>query len=563
MADTTYAWLKSYSDHVSWDMNITAHPVFHLLEETAQKYGEKPGFNFLGKATSWAQLNDHANKFAKGLQEILGVKKGQRVGLFLPNCPYFLIAYYGVLKAGATVVNFNPLYVERELEHQIEDAEVDIMVTVDVAMLFEKMETMLASTRLSRVIVAKFEHLLPFPKNYLYSLLKAKDIAKIPPREDVIWYHNLIQNDGLFSHPDIKPEDDIAVIQYTGGTTGVPKGAMLSHENVYANVIQVENWFYQIRTGEDKMVGVLPFFHVFAMTAVMNISVRFAMEICALPRFELNQTLKLISKTKATFFPAVPAIYTAINNHPKIDKYDLSSVKYCISGGAPLPVTVKEKFEELTGCVLVEGYGLTESAPVACVNPVDGNNRSGSIGLPLPQTDIRLYDPETGDVVPTGEKGELCIKGPQVMKGYWKKPEETKQTFTADGYLRTGDIATMDEDGYFYIVDRIKDLIITNGYNVYPRHVEEAIYLHPNIEECIVGGIPDETRGESVKAWIKVKDGRELDQKDLETFLEDKLSKIEHPRIYEFRSEPLPKTLIGKLSRKDVLEEEKQKKSED
>lgn len=556
MLKSTPLWVNSYPKNLKWDAQIEAKPVFSLLEDTTKKFGTSPGFSFLGKTLSWGRLNTQVNQFAKGLQDKLSLKKGQRVGLFLPNCPYFLIAYYGILKAGGTVVNFNPLYAEKELEYQIEDAEVDIMITVDVEMLYEKMSKMLSNTRLQKLILAKFDDLLPFPKNILYRTFKAKDIAKVKNSEDIYWYHDLINNNGDVAPVDISPETDIAVLQYTGGTTGVPKGAMLTHANVYANVIQVERWFYNIKTGQEKMVGILPFFHVFAMTAVMNISVRFAMELCALPRFDLDQTLKLIHKERPTFFPAVPAIYTAMNNHKKIDHYDLSSVKYCISGGAPLPVEVKKKFEEMTGCVLVEGYGLTESAPVACVNPIEGENKAGSIGLPLPATHIVLRDPETGDDVALGEKGELCIKGPQVMLGYWNKPDATKDTFTEDGYLKTGDIAIQDEDGYFFIVDRIKDLIITNGYNVYPRHVEEAIYLHPNIEECIVGGIPDKNRGEIVKAWIKVKDGRELDEGDLRAFLEDKISKIEQPRIYEFRDEPLPKTMIGKLSRKEIIAQE-------
>ena len=304
------------------------------------------------------------------------------------------------------------------------------------------------------------------------------------------------------------------------------------------------------------MVGVIPFFHVFAMTAVMNLSVYKALEIVALPRFDLDQTLKLIADKKPTVFPAVPAIFSAINNHKKLKQFDLSSLKYCVSGGAPLPVEVKKNFESKTGSIVVEGYGLSESAPVLCCNPVDGVNKPGSIGLPFPGTVIKIVDPETGKNTPNGEPGELCAQGPQVMTGYWNRKEETANTLK-NAWLHTGDIAKMDAEGYFFIVDRIKDLIITNGYNVYPRNVEEAIYKHPNVEECIVAGLPDKQRGEIVKAWVKCKDGRTLTAEDLKTFLNDRLSPMEIPKRVEFRDEPLPKTMIGKLSRKDILEEEK------
>lgn len=304
------------------------------------------------------------------------------------------------------------------------------------------------------------------------------------------------------------------------------------------------------------MLGVLPFFHVFAMTAIMNLSIRNGFTIYATPRFELEQTLKLIDKIRPHYFPAVPAIYNAINNHPKAGQYDLSSLLYCVSGGAPLPVEVKKSFEDKTGCVVVEGYGLTESSPVVCVNPIEGENRPGSIGLPVPSTQIKLCDPETGALVAEGKRGELCVKGPQVMQGYWNRDEDT-QNVLKDGWLHTGDVAEIDADGYVYIVDRIKDLILTNGYNVYPRHVEEAIYAHEAVEECIVAGINDAQRGEVVKAWIKLKDGAELDRPALKDFLKERLSAYEMPRQIEFRDEPLPKTMIGKLSRKDLLAEEK------
>ena len=550
-----YPWEKRYPEFVKWDHTIEAKPVFSLLEETAKKFPDAPAFNFMGKRYNWEEIDRLSNKIAKGLQE-QGLKKGDKVGLFLPNCPLFLISYYGILKAGGTVVNYNPLYARSELEHQINDSLTRFMITANLAMLCNNLHSMPGKTFLEKIFVCDFTQMLSFPKNILFKVFKHKDIAQLDfDNKRISSTDDLFNNDGQYD-PKINPVQDIAVLQYTGGTTGVPKGAMLTHQNVYANVIQIESWFDDIEMADERMVGVLPFFHVFAMSAVMNISVRFAMEIIALPRFDLDQTLKLIDKHKPTFFPAVPAIYTAINNHKKRDSYNLSSIKYCVSGGAPLPVEVKNTFEDVTGCVLVEGYGLTESSPVLTVNPTAGkNNPSGSIGLPLPQTHIRLIDPETGKDVKHGEKGELCAKGPQVMKGYWNKDDDSKNVFYGD-YLRTGDVAVMDEDGFFYIVDRIKDLIITNGYNVYPRHVEEAIYGHPAVEECIVAGLPDKNRGEIVKAWVKLKDNMSLDEASLREFLSDKLSRYELPKRYEFRDKPLPKTMIGKLSRKDIVAEE-------
>lgn len=555
MSKADYPWIKTYPKDIDWEKDIPKKPVYEMLEDTVSKYPENPAFDFLGKKYSWGEIGGLVNKFAAGLQG-LGIEKGDKAGLFLPNCPYYLIAYYGVLKAGATVVNFNPLYAEKELSHQIEDSETDIMITLDLAMLYDKMQAMLHGTRLEKLILCKFTDILSFPKNILFSTFKGGEIAKVQEGRRLFWFQDLIENDGAVKDVPIDPVEDVAVLQYTGGTTGVPKGAMLTHHNIYTNTMQSAQWFPQDMIGEGRMMGVLPFFHVFAMTAIMNFSVMSAYEIIALPRFELKDALKTINKTKPHFFPAVPAIYNAINNFPGLKKYDLSSLKYCISGGAPLPVEVKKKFEEITGCIVIEGYGLSESSPVACANPIHGDNVAGSIGLPVPGTIIEIIDPEDKKTpVPMGERGELCIRGPQVMKGYWNNEEATAETLI-DGRLHTGDIAILDERGYVFIVDRIKDMIITNGYNVYPRNIEEAIYLHPSVEECIVAGLPHPQRGEVVKAWIKLKEGRELTVEDLKVFLDDKISKMEIPKLVEFRDEPLPKTMIGKLSRKDVVEQE-------
>jgi long-chain acyl-CoA synthetase len=435
------------------------------------------------------------------------------------------------------------------------------MVTLDLAALYPKVDALLANSRLRKMVICPFASMLPFPKNLLFPLVKKGDVAKTENDERHIHLRDLLANDGKPEKVAIDPLEDVALLQYTGGTTGVPKGAMLTHANVHANVEQAFNWFFKAQPGKDKMLGVLPFFHVFAMTAVMNLSVRAGFEIIAVPRFDLEQTLHIIDKKKPTYFPAVPAIYNGINHHARIKDFDLTSLRYCVSGGAPLPVEVKKAFEANTGCVVVEGYGLTESSPIVCVNPIEGENKPGSIGLPLQDTLVELVDPESGEIVTEpGRSGELCVTGPQVMKGYWMKPEDSAAVLK-NGRLHTGDVATMDAQGYVFIVDRIKDMIITNGYKVYPRHVEEAIYLNPAVEECIVAGLPDAARGEIVKAWVKPKEGASLTADQLKQFLEDKISKIEMPRQVEIRTEPLPKTMVGKLSRKDILAQEKAKKA--
>jgi long-chain acyl-CoA synthetase len=556
MSPVSHPWIKSYPPGLRWDIEIASKPAFSMLDETVSRFGNRPAFDFLGKKYTWSDIGVQVDAFAAGLQS-LGVGKGSRIGLFLPNTPYYLIAYYAALKTGATLVNFNPLYPERELQHQINDSGTEIMVTLDLAMMYDKMETMLAQTALKKVILCHFTDILPFPKNILFPLAKKKDMAKIKPSDRILWFHDLTHTHTKLKIPAIDPLNDVALLQYTGGTTGTPKGAMLTHENIYANTLQSVTWFKNVEFGQQRMMGVLPFFHVFAMTAVMNFSVMAGLEIIALPRFDLMDTLKAIHKRKPHFFPAVPAIYNAINNCSELGKFDLSSLKYCISGGAPLPVEVKKSFEKITGCIVIEGYGLSESSPVACANPIEGENVAGSIGLPVPATIIEIVSLEDRETpMPFGERGELCIRGPQVMKGYWNKPQDSADVLK-DGRLYTGDVAVMDERGYVYIVDRIKDMIITNGYKVYPRNVEEAIYLHPAVQECVVAGLHDDQRGEIVKAWIKLKEGQTLDADDLKHFLADKISKMEIPKRIEFRDELLPKTMIGKLSRKDLLAEEK------
>lgn len=550
-------WLRHYPEGSALRAPIVPIGLPALFDQAVARFPTRPCLDFLDKHYTYDEIGRLVDRAAKGLQG-LGVVRGTRVGLFLPNTPFFVIAYYGVLKAGGTVVNYNPLYAEREVARQIEDSETEVMITLDLKVLSEKVETHLGRYRLARMVVCRMADALPFPKNYLFPMVKWGDLAAVGDDDRHIPWSRLLDNDGRPAPVVIDPDRDPAVLQYTGGTTGAPKGAVLTHANLTANTEQTARWVSGARPGEERVLGVLPLFHVFAMTVVMNLGIRLGSEMILLPRFDLDQVMAVINRKKPTMFPAVPTIYTAINNHRHLDRYDLTSILYCISGGAPLPLEVKQTFERLTGCVLVEGYGLTESGPVVCCNPLHGQHKPGSIGIPLPETVMEVISLEDGHTpLPPGERGELCVRGPQVMREYWHRPDDTADVFR-HGRLHTGDVGVMDADGYFYIVDRIKDLILCSGFNVYPRNVEEAIYLHPQVEECVVAGLPDPYRGQTVKAFIKLVEGGNLTAEELQVFLRDKLSPIEIPKQVEFRPH-LPRTLIGKLSRKALLDEEKER----
>jgi len=547
-------WEAHYPAPIRWDQPLDAPLVVENLRRTAELFPDRAGADFLGRRTSYRRLWRDVRHFARGLQQA-GFGKGTRLGLLLPNCPYYLIAFYGGLLAGCTVVNFNPLYTAREIARQAADSATEIMVTLDLKVLADKAAPLLGQGAMRHLVICPMASALPWPKSLLFRLFKRRERAVLPEGAGVIGYSRLLRNDGRPA-PVATAADDIAVLQYTGGTTGIPKGAMLSHGAIAANVAQSAAWFTPARPGQETTLAVLPFFHVFAMTVLLNLSVRIGATIVMMPRFDLVGMLKTIAARRPSYLAAVPTIFAAMNNHHDIGKYDLSSLRMCITGGAPLPLDVKQRFEAMTGCVLVEGYGLTEAAPVTHANPLEGLNKSGSIGLPLPGTEIRFVDLEDRDrEVAPGERGELCIRGPQLMSGYLNQPEETAQTLRG-GWLHTADVGYIDEDGYTYIVDRIKDLILAGGYNVYPRVVEEAVYLHPAVEECVVAGVPDAYRGETVKAYVKLREGERLEAAELREFLKDKLSPIEMPKQVEFRAEPLPKTLIGKLDRKALLAEE-------
>jgi long-chain acyl-CoA synthetase len=555
--DPQYAWLKSYPSHLNWEHAYEPSAVGSLLDRTVSDYPGSTCTNFLGRKLTYAEISQLVDKAAAGLQR-LGIVKGSKVGLMLPNCPTFIVHYFAALKLGAVIVNYNPLYTVDELRTQIVDSETELMITLDLKALFSKIETLLADGTLKQAVVGQFTKLLPAAKAVAFRLLKGGDLAKpqsSTASNKIVIESDLLNNDGQFVPADIVPLEDVAVLQYTGGTTGTPKGAMLTHANLTINVAQVSAWATDLKKSEERMMAVLPFFHVFAMTVVMNFGIERAAELVIMPRFVLDDALKLIDKTKPTIMPGVPTLFNAIMNHQKLSSYDLSTLKFCLSGGAALPIEVKTQFERLTGCKVVEGYGLSETSPVLTCNPIDGPIKDGSIGLPLQGTRLSLRDiADPTREVGKGEEGEICAAGPQVMKGYWKQAEETANTFVGD-YFRTGDVAVLDDDGFFYIVDRIKDLIICSGYNVYPRRIEEVFYEHPSVNEVTVIGIPDEYRGEAPKAYVKLVKGASLTEAELMAYVSEKLSKLELPKEIEFRSE-LPKTMIGKLSKKELKQEQ-------
>ncbi|MAI08118.1 MAG: dicarboxylate--CoA ligase PimA [Magnetococcales bacterium] len=555
-----HLWEKSYPENMNWAFTAKSQPVYRLLETAAENHPDRICADFLGREYAYDEIMRMANQVAKGLQD-LGMKKGDRIGLCLPNCPYYIAAYFGAMKAGCTVVNFNPLYTQEELEYQINDSGIRLMFTLDVEAIYEKVEKSVDHTQLSKIVVCSLPGALSCVKSILFKLFKGKELATIEENNTNILFTNLIANDGQPTKVEISPENDIALLQYTGGTTGVPKGAMLTHENVYSNAAQVRLWLGDVDENGERFLGVIPFFHVFAMTAVMNLAIHTASRIIMYPRFNLDDTLKAIHKLKPTIFPGVPTIFNAINNHKDILNYNLSSLKYCISGGATLPEQVRDTFVNLTGCKMVEGYGLSECSPVATCNPPHTGGKPNAIGIPLPGTCVEIRDLDKNEkVLPTGERGEVFIRGPQVMKGYWGKEEATKETLI-DDWLKTGDVGYMDEDGYVFLTDRLKEIIITSGYNVYPRMIEEAFYKNEMVEEVIVIGIPDDNKGEVPKAFVKLKADAHITKEELLTFVKSRLNPIEKPAEIEFRDE-LPKTLIGKLSKKELIAEEKEKRNQ-
>ncbi len=561
--DAEFRWLKHYPPEIDWHRTYEARPLYALLDDAARSKPHNICTNFLGEQLSFAEIHEQVNFAAAGLQK-QGVGPGVKVGLLLPNCPTFVIYYFAILKLGATVVNYNPLYSHEELRFQVENSGTETMVSLDLKVLFEKVEALISEGTLKKAVICSFPALLPMTKSLLFRLLKSGQLSKPDKsavRTNLILEADLVNNDGCFHQPEINPHNDIAVLQYSGGTTGVPKGAMLSHANLYINAQQVIDWAGEdLATSDQRVLAVLPFFHVFAMTVVMNYAIGTKAQIVLMPRFELDEALKLIQKAKITVMPGVPTLFNAIIHHPKLKSFNLNSLRFCLSGGAALPLDVKQQFEALTSSKVIEGYGLSETSPVVSANPLNGPVKKNCIGQPLPQTIISLRDINAPEKeVPTSEKGEVCIAGPQVMQGYWQAPETTKEAFVGN-FLRTGDVAIMDEEGFIFIVDRIKDLIITSGYNIYPRRIEEVLFEHPDVQEAVVIGIDHDYKGEVPKAFVKLRHGAKTSKDDLIAYMTPKLSKLEMPAEIEFRDE-LPKTMVGKPSKKDLKAEEQAKRA--
>jgi long-chain acyl-CoA synthetase len=552
-------WIKSYPAGVRWDAEIPLTPVQQILKESASKWPNNPAIDFMGRKISYSELDDLANRAANGLQK-LGVKPGVHVGLYLPNSPHYLVSLFGVLKAGGTVVNYSPLDAAKVLEHKIEDSRTDFLITLDMASLYPQMGALLGKTRLKKLIVGNLGEMSAQPDAVNARMQATKQLSNVPNDDRHITFQALLDNDGIYrSYPIADLTDAIAVLQYTGGTTGLPKGAMLTHANLTAATSQcIETTRTDPPTldeGKERVLAVLPPFHIYALTVNMLLGIHIGAELVLHTRFDVDAVVKDLTEKKITAFPGVPTMFVAVLNHPGAADADLSSLKWCNSGGAPLPLEVQQSFEKLTGCRLAEGWGMTETSPTGTFTPVTNEPRAGSCGVPSPGITIKFLD--LGDnttYVPLGKSGELCIRGPNVMKGYWKNPDATAEIMTPDGFMRTGDVGYMDEDGYVYIVDRTKDMLLCGGFNVYPRVLEEAIYKHPGVEEVAVVGIRDEYRGQSPKAFIKLKERAEkftLDE--LQKFLKDKLGKHEMVQALEIRN-ALPKTPVGKISKKDLYD---------
>lgn len=550
-------WLKNYEPQVPPNLKYPERPLQTNLDESALKYPDATATLFMDARLTYAQLNALVDRFAAMLQG-LGVKKGDRVAVYVANCPQFVVGYYGALKAGAIVVPFNPLYAAREVEHQLKDSGAETMLAM--SRFYPIVKEVRARTPLKNLVLTNIKEYFPPILRLLFTLAKEKregDRQDIAGEPSTYWFQDLIARAPVKPTPvEVKPADT-AVLLYTGGTTGVPKGAELTHSNIMSNAVMCRHWTHDIREGKEIGLTALPLYHSFGMTTCMNLCILSAGAMLLIPDpRDIPGLMKTINKHHPTLFPGVPTMYVAFNNFPDIAKYDVKSIRACISGAAGLPVEVQTRFEELTGGHLVEGYGLSEASPVTHSNPVFGKSKVGTIGLPFPDTDAKIVDVQTGTKeLPPGEIGELVIRGPQVMKGYWNMPEETAIALR-DGWLYTGDIATMDEDGYFRIVDRKKDMIIAGGFNIYPRDVEEVLYQHPKVKEVVVAGIPDPYRGETVKAYVILKEGQTATEQEIIDFCRGKMAKYKVPTAIEFRTQ-LPKTTVGKILRRMLVEEER------
>jgi long-chain acyl-CoA synthetase len=556
-----FPWIKSYPPGIPWDAKIDMLPVHRLLDDAAARAPDRHAIDFQGRVYTYAQLQDCVQRFARGLQ-LLGVGPGIKVGLYLPNSPHYAIAFFAILKAGGTVVNYSPLDAGAVLAHKIEDSETDIIVTLDLEALYPLMNKLLGATRLKTLVVGNMGEASGEPEAVQSALRKQGQLCEVAWDAQRIAFASVMDNDGICA--PVAPVDlheTIAVLQYTGGTTGLPKGAMLTHGNLSAGCSQAMqnlSGATGLQFGKETFLAVLPLFHIYALTFNLLLGVRLGATLVLHARFDAAAAIRDLADKRVTVFFGVPTMFTALNHFPGVEAHDFSSLKLSNSGGAPLPKEVHERYEALTGCKLQEGWGMTEICGVGTNTPMQRRHKIGSCGVPLCGITIRfasVEDPEKP--VAYGQQGEICIAGPNVMKGYWKKPEATAEAMTSDGFLRTGDVGYMDEDGFMWIVDRIKDMILCSGFNVYPRNIEEAIYKHPSVAEVIVIGVPDAYRGEVPKAYITLKpDAKPFTLDELKNFLKDSLGKHEMVQALDFRAS-LPKTAVGKLSRKELHDEEK------
>ncbi|NTV64906.1 MAG: long-chain fatty acid--CoA ligase [Oscillochloris sp.] len=563
-------WLSFYEKGVPQSISYQNLNLSDLLAQTARTFPDNTAINFvlrymlggsftIGGKASYRKLNEQVDRLATALYQ-LGVRKGDRIAVMLPNSPHYVISFFAAARLGAIVVNTNPTYTSRELQHQLEDSGAETIILLNL--FWPRLREIRPETTVKRVIVAHVFDILGFPSKPLVkaSQKKTPEWVDVNPEQDIFFFDALLAQYGPTPPKVNIGLDDVALFQYTGGTTGLPKAAMLTHRNLMANVEQINGWLVSGHRGREKMMSAIPFFHVYGMTVAMLYGVYMGAELIIVPNPRpIDNVMNIMQKERATIYPGVPAMYIGIINHPKVTEYDLRSIKACISGSAPLPMEVQERFGELTGGRLVEGFGMTESSPVTHCNPIYGTRKSGSIGIPFPDTEAKIIDLETGADLPfDGEhQGELCVRGPQVMKGYWNRPADTAGTVDPDGWLHTGDICKVDPDGYFYIVDRKKDMINASGFKVLPRDVEEVLFMHPKVLEAVVAGVPHPTRGDdTVKAFIVPKAGESPTVEEIREFCKLHLAPYKVPREIEFRSE-LPKTMVGKVLRRVLVDEEK------
>ncbi len=545
-------WLRHYDPGVPAHLEIPEMPLDQVARRAARTYGTRPALVFFGRRISFVELDGFVDRFCAGLQG-LGVRKGTPVSLHLPNCPQFVIAYYGVLRAGGVVVPHNPLYTEPEIARQLQDSGAEVAVTL--TLLYPRVAAAAKQAKVREVVVTGIHEFMGPVARLVYPLKARREGQWVPvrPQPGVRRFSELLR--AASPQPVPVGPDDPAAYLYTGGTTGVPKAAVLTHRNLVANLLQAASWDPHLRPGQEVALAVLPFFHSYGMTSVLNFSLWMGATLVLIPRFDPKLLLEAVRRQRPTLFHGVPTMYIALLNTPELRRVSFRSVRAGISGAMGLPLEVQRQWEAVTGGRLVEGYGLTEASPVTHCNPLYGTRKTGSIGVPVPDTDARVVDPETGTPLPPGEVGELVVRGPQVMRGYLNRPEETAQVLR-EAWLRTGDMARMDEDGFFYVVDRKKEMINVGGLKVFPREVEEVLYQHPAVREAAAVGVPDPARGEVVKAFVALKEGHQVSEQELVEFCRQRLAPHKVPRAVEVRPQ-LPKTLIGKVLRRALAEEER------